>query len=810
MERELDALVAQLTIEEKVTLVTGRDFWSTQPIDRIGLRSMVLSDGPSGVRGPLWDERDPSLNLPSASALSASWDVDLAGKYGAAAATEAIRKRVDVVLGPTVNLHRSPLGGRHFEAYSEDPILTAVLAASFVRGVQDLGVAATPKHYVANDSESDRFTIDVRVGERALHELYLRPFEECVTIGHAWAVMSAYNSINGITATESELLESPLNVEWGFDGVVVSDWTAVRSLASAAASQDLAMPGPNEAWGARLLDAVRTGVIAEAALDRKVHRILSLAKRVGALGQRVASDQNPRIYAGAFAREAAIEGMVLLENRDELPWEPSALNRVAVIGNNALVARTQGGGSATVIPPYTVSPLEGLRSALPEADVQFAMGATTQEDLMGFPESWIKGADDEVAAVNVRLLDRHGAVIFAEDRHSTALVWFGGTAPVERAHGVELDATINPDRTGPVEIGCATTGHVRFWLDDELVIDDVLTPSGDDLAAGFLSPAAKSTVWNLTAGRSVRIRAKVELPGLDERIPGALALTVGTRPAPVDAGVLIAEAVDLARDSDVALVVVGTNASVESEGFDRTDLALPGHQDELVRAVAAANPRTVVIVNAGSPVVMPWREDVAAVIVGWFGGQEFGAAIAEVVLGIAEPGGRLPTTWPDKQSDVPVIETRPTDGRLDYAEGLHVGYRAWLRSGTKPAYWMGHGLGYTNFDVLGVAGPQSVADGDTFTVETTIKNTGRRRGKHVVQVYAERPDSAVERPVRWLVGFAVSRMDADETAVVAVEIPVHNLQHWDGGWQTEAGMFRLRVGSSANSIHAGIDVLVAK
>src|SRR4249919_2111957 len=321
--------VAALSLEEKVQLLTGRDFWTTWPIEKIGLRRILVSDGPSGVRGEVWDERDPSLNLPSATAVASSWDPDIARRYGAAAAVEARRKGVDVVLGPTINLHRSPLGGRHFEAFSEDPVLTADLAAAYVRGVQDNGVGATPKHYIANDSETDRFTVDARVGDRALRELYLLAFEKAVTKAHAWLVMSSYNSVNGATATENELLETPLNSEWGFDGVVVSDWTAVRSLASATASQDLVMPGPDGPWGDALVDAIRNGAIDEAVVDRKVLRILRLAQRVGALEGFPATEPVWVEDGVAFTRQAAVEGMVLLENRlidgtPELPWNGPA------------------------------------------------------------------------------------------------------------------------------------------------------------------------------------------------------------------------------------------------------------------------------------------------------------------------------------------------------------------------------------------------------------------------------------------------------------------------------------------------------
>ena len=300
----------QLSLEEKVLVLTGKDMWSTWPLPSIGLRSMVLSDGPSGVRGAVWDERSPSLNLPSATALAASWDLDLAHRYGATTAVEARRKGVDVVLGPTINLHRSPLGGRHFEAYSEDPLLTGDLAWAVTHGLQDNGVGATPKHYVANDFETERFTASVEVSDRALREVYLLAFERAVTEARAWMVMSAYNAVNGTTASEHELLEDPLNASWGFDGVVVSDWTAVRSVAAAEAAQDLEMPGPDGAWGDALVAAVRDGRVDEAHIDRKVLRLLTLAARVGALDGFDAPAAPTPIDGRAVARETAVAGMV--------------------------------------------------------------------------------------------------------------------------------------------------------------------------------------------------------------------------------------------------------------------------------------------------------------------------------------------------------------------------------------------------------------------------------------------------------------------------------------------------------------------
>jgi beta-glucosidase len=783
--RHLVPLLERLTLEQKAALVQGADFWTTVPLPEIGLRAMTLSDGPAGVRGPRWDEREPSLNLPSGSALAASWDVDLAYRYGAAAASEARRKGVDVVLGPTINLHRSPLGGRHFECFSEDPELSAELAAAYVRGLQDNGVAATPKHYVANDSETDRFTADVRVDQRALRELYLVPFERAVEAG-AWTLMSAYNAVDGVTMTENDLLETPLNSEWGFDGVVISDWTAVRSLDAVPAAQDLAMPGPAPAW-ADLVAAIRDGRLNESDLDRKVLRMLLLAERVGALGD--AAPVTPAPLDGpAFARAAAIEGTVLLSNAGVLPLNTAALGRIAVIGQNAREARTQGGGSATVIPEAVVSPLDAIRAAVPGAEVRYEIGAVVQEGVAEMPLAQLRNPATGEPGVRVAFFDAEGTELFAENRRSTALVWFGGDAPIASTTTVVFETLFTPAETGDIELGFAGANPGRLFVDGRLVLDDAPVIEGSDLGAAFLNPPSVTATVAVEAGRETAIRVEFRREARGA-LSGALSATLGIAPERSDPDELIARAVAVAAASEVAIVVVGTNAKVESEGYDRTSLDLPGHQDDLVRAVAATGTPTVVVVNAGSPVELPWAGEVAAIVQGYFGGQEFGHAVADVLTGAAEPGGRLPTTWPTALADVPVTQVVPTDGRLEYREGLHIGYRAWLKTDAEPAFPFGHGLGYTTWSW---AEANRVGD----AVEVVLANTGDRTGKQVVQVYAERADSAVERPVRWLVGFATVHSAPGETVTATIPVPARRLAHWDGGWAVERGDYTLRAGAS--------------
>ncbi|GAA0967111.1 beta-glucosidase family protein [Frigoribacterium faeni] len=793
----LTELLQRLTLEEKVQLLTGRDFWTTHPLERIGLRRMLVSDGPSGVRGEVWDERSPSLNLPSASSLSSSWDPALARRYGAAAAVEARRKGVDVVLGPTINLHRSPLGGRHFEAFSEDPVLTADLAAAYVHGVQENGVGATPKHYVANDYETDRFTASTEVSDRALRELYLLAFEKSIVEARAWLVMSSYNSINGVTATENELLETPLNSEWGFDGVVVSDWTGVRSLESARHSQDLVMPGPDGPWGAALVAAVASGDVPVEAVDRKVMRLLQLAARVGALeGFEPVVAEPVSVEDGiAFVREAAAAGTVLAHDRaGALPLDASRVRSVAVIGHNARFARTQGGGSATVLPEKVVTPIEGIEAAFPGATVTYSVGAVVQEGVAELPLDRI--TNPVTGEPGVRVSFRAGdEELFGEDRRATSLVWFGGDAPISSSDVVRFSTRYTPETTGEILLGVASVGHSVIRVDGEVVLDGTSEAVGDDLGAAFLSPPSQSAAVSVVAGEPIDV--VIDHTIAPSALGGALSYTFGIEPDDSDPAGLIASAVEAAAAADVAIVVVGTNSRVESEGFDRTSLGLPGRQDELVSAVAAAARSTVVVVNSGSPVTMPWRDEVDALLLTWFGGQEYGNALADVLTGAVEPGGRLPTTWPAEQADVPVIDVTPVDGKVSYDEGIHIGYRAWLKAGATPAYPFGHGLGYTTWSLDAVSATPEVREGGTVTVSVDVTNTGARPGKHVVQVYASRGESVVDRPVRWLVGFAPVVADAGETSHVEVAVPARAFADWrDGAWAYEPGAFRLHVGSS--------------
>jgi beta-glucosidase len=786
-EAGLRERVGRLGLEQKVRLLTGADFWALHDEPAVGLRRLVTSDGPAGVRGERWDERDPSANVPSPTALAATWDEDLIERLGRLLAAECRRKGVDVLLAPTVNLHRSPFGGRHFECLSEDPLLTARIGTAYVRGLQGAGVGATVKHVVANDSETERFTLDVRVDERTLRELYLAPFEAIVRDAEPWALMAAYNGVGGHTMTEHPLLREIVKDGWGFDGVVMSDWFATRSTEAAArAALDLAMPGPSSPWGDALVAAVRDGRVDEAAVDDKVLRLLRLAGRVGALeGVAPATPPAAPWSDDQIARElraTAAAGVVLARNDGALlPLDRSRARRVAVLGPNAAVARTLGGGSATVFPPYTVSPLDGLRAALDGAEVTHAAGVRTSARTPPVSRALLgpEGAQ-------VTFLDADGAVLGSEQRFGGAFAWmraFADGVPPDRVAAIEVRATLRASEAGPYRVGCSGTGRYTLALGGEPPEEiDLSLPPGTDIALAHMHPPQHDRQVELAAGETldVVLRREVEDPATV-----TFQLNAGLALEDDDAGLARAEA--LAGDADVAIVVVGTTEEVESEGFDRESLALPGRQDELVRRVAAANPRTVVVVNAGAPVLLPWADEVPAVLLAWFGGQEMGHALADVILGDAEPRGRLPTTWPMTEDGLP--STRPVDGVLEYREGLGIGYRG----GVAARFAFGHGLGYTGWEYLGLA-----VDGSRARVR--LRNTGARTGREVVQLYASRPDSAVERPARWLVGFALA--DAAPGEEVEVDVPVADraLAHWDvaaGGFAVEPGTFTLAAGRSS-------------
>jgi beta-glucosidase len=806
-------LVAALAVTEKARLLTGADSWRTPAFEAIGLRAMVTSDGPAGVRGTTKDERKPSACLPCPSALGATWDTELVYSLAVALGVEARSKGVDVLLAPTVNLMRTPLGGRGFECFAEDPVLTARIASAYVRGVQHAGVAATVKHFVGNDSETGRWNYDARIAEGVLREVYLVPFEACVREGGTLLIMAAYNKVNGSPMTENvRLLRDVLKREWGFAGVVISDWDAARSTqATALGGLDLCMPGPDGPWGDLLARAVADGTVAAELLDDKVVRLLRVARRAGALdgvdGHLPAvAAAAPKLADPAMLRKTAAASFVLLRNSgDVLPLDPATIRRVAVIGPNAVYPTIQGGGSAGVIAAGVSTPARALQSALAgRADVSVAIGCQTWQLLPEPPAGSLRDPVTREHGVWLEFRDGEDRPLSAEHRASASLAWWDGV-PAGIGWGepgrIVLSASFHAAEPGPYMLSVAGVGRLRLTADGVTLIDDVTAIPDDPVEAMTRPGELRAGLW-LEPGTDTALRVDF-WPAADGA--GPLAVRLGIVPA-ADDEALLAEAEAAAAVADAAVVVVGSAELTESEGFDRPGLALPGRQDELVSRIAAVNGKTIVVVNSGMPVLMPWAERVAAVIYAWLPGQAFGDALADVLLGAAEPGGRLPVTLPAAEADCPVLHATPDEhGILEYAEGLLIGYRGYDANGVTPRYPFGHGLGYTSWAYEFIDCPADVTARDDLELTVTIRNTGTRPGKEVVQVYLAEPLRSADRgrPRRVLVAFAAVRAEPDDPAQARLTIPARAFARYDesvADWIWPDGDYTVHVGRSSRDL----------
>lgn len=814
MPGDHSSLVARLTLEQKIRLLTGADSWVLYGENAVGLRPIVLSDGPAGVRGRRFDSANPSSSLPCPVALGATWDTDLVEALATALGREARAKGVDVILGPTINIVRTPLSGRGFECFSEDPVLTSRIAVAYVRGVQKTGVGATAKHFVANDSETERRTYDARITESVLRELYLAPFEACVAEADVFMVMAAYNSVNGATMTaNTPLLRDLLKGEWGFTGVVVSDWSATTStVPSALAGLDLVMPGPHGPWGDRLLAAVRHGSVPEAAIDDKISRLLRLAGRVGALNGTAHSDGAGPIVPPSAAhvepallREAATRSFVLLKNpRALLPLHAGSVERVALVGPNVIEPQTQGGGSVRVLAVKGVGMAEAMRDAL-DAYVTANQGVLTSATVALPADGTLHDPVSSKPGVRLEARDVQGVVVYDAAFPYSVVTWWDGLPDVVYLPGSEvaMRATYRAAVDGLHVVGVAGVGRVRLSINGTLVAEASSLPPRDVVEALSRPPELRVPV-HMQAGHEVEVSAEYRS---DTRFA---TMRMGIAPHLHD-DALLDDAVRAAAGADVAVVVVGSADGTESEGYDRQTLLLPGRQDELVRRVAAANPNTVVIVNAGMPVLMPWADDVAAIMQVWFPGQAFGEALADVLTGAAEPGGRLPVSVPRAETDSPVLETQPEAGSLVYSEGLLVGYRGYDRNGHEPLFCFGHGLGYTDWTYESLEpATTSTSAGHDVELVARIRNSGTRAGREVVQLYLEGADDPA-RPLRALAAFASIGAEPGETVDVKLTVPARTFARFDEArrdWVSHPGAYTLRGGRSSRDLRLRAEVVV--
>lgn len=790
---DIDKLVAELTLDEKCSLTAGQDFWSTVPVERLGIPSVKVTDGPNGARGPIVPGEGTltAACVPCGSALGATWDPALIEEVGALVGEEARSKTCRVLLAPTVNIHRSPLAGRNFECYSEDPLLSGRAAAAFVRGVQSQAVGVTVKHFAGNDAETERNTVNSVIDERALREIYLVPFELAVTEGGALGVMTGYNRLNGPWCAEHEdLLARTLRGQWGFEGFVISDWLAVGSTdGSARAGLDLEMPGPGRIYGAHLARAVRDGTVAEEEVDAIARRLLTVFDRVGAFDDD--PDAQPRSIDRpehrAVARRAAAASTVLLTNNGILPLDVRQVSSVAVIGPNADRAQIMGGGSANFRPHYRISPLEAIRSRLGAGiGIRHERGCDidrTAQPLSGrtvVAADGTPGFDAELFAGTAA----DGEPVHRMHLADSRLLFFPNAPVVGSApFAVRASGRWAPEESGRYTLSLVQAGRARLLVDGAVVLDGTAAPPppGTEMF-GMASQEMTSTI-DVDAGRTYQIVIEYSSEGAFL----ARGVTVGLRRP---TGGLLEPAVEAAKQADVAVVIVGTNADWESEGHDRSSLQLPGEQDELIRRVAEVNPNTVVVVNTGAPVTMEWADRVAAVLQVWFGGQEMANALVDVLTGEADPGGRLPTTFPQRVEHNPSFGNFPGEnGTVRYGESVLVGYR-WYEARRLPVLWpFGHGLSYTSFEI----GPPELSstelrEGDVLRVRVPVTNTGPRAGAEVVQCYVGQVAPTFVRPPKELRAFAKVHLQPGETTTVDLELGPRAFAFWDPGHPDMAEM----------------------
>lgn len=796
----VERILQELTLEEKVSLLAGANMWNTVPIPRLDVPKLRVSDGPAGVRGSRFDG-PASMNIPCGTALGATWNPQLIREIGELLGREMHAKGARVHLAPTVNIHRTPIGGRNFECMSEDPLLTALIAVEYVRGVQSNGVASCIKHFVGNDTEFERMTIDSQIDERTLREVYLIPFERAVGDAEVMSIMTAYNRINGPYAADSVwLLRDVLRGEWKFDGLVMSDWFGLHSTVEGiVAGCDLEMPGPALHRGQKLIDAVHRGEVVENLITEAACNVLNLMERTGGLDQ-PPGPESTRDDADdlALLRHCASASMVLLKNADNvLPLAlEGSFSSVAVIGPNAAHGEVMGGGSAHVTPTRISHPLDAIESAFSShgIDVRYAPGCNINKKL---PELDARLVHDVVIDyfASATDLDNPAAVpVESRTTGSFRILWSGDplnrrTADID--FGARFSFTVIPDVTGVWKFSVESVAPVKFLIDGAVLLDN------SELARGgsFFGMGKPETIAeiSLTEGQAyscvVEVRHSPRGMGLSGINIGAMApIVVNQR----------VEAVDLAAQSDVSIVVVGTNDDWESEGWDRTTLDLPGEQNDLITDVARVSKRTIVVVNAGSPVSMPWLDEVDAVVYSWFPGQEMGDALVDVLTGTIEPSGRLPVTFPRRLEDTPAFEHHPgRNSEAKYLEGRLVGYRWYDTIGREPLFPFGFGLSYSDITI------DDAAIADSHRVNVALTNHSSRHGVEVVQVYAHRKNRTGlphDEPDQVLVGWTRVSVDGHSSVNSSVVIDKNAYRTWNTdthAWDQFQGDIELRVGTSS-------------
>jgi beta-glucosidase len=793
VEKRVDSILNQMTLEEKIGIVGGINDFYTRAIPRLGIPSLRMSDGPMGVH-----DYGLTTAYPAGIALAASWDVDLVQRFGTSMGKDARARGVNFILGPGMNIYRAPMNGRNFEYFGEDPFLASRMAVSVIEGIQGQRVIATAKHFAGNNSEFARMTLSSDIDERTLREIYLPAFEASVKEAHAGAVMDAYNLVNGTYMTENVHLNNEiLKKEWGFDGILMSDWGATHDgVAAAKGGLDLEMPSPTFMNRDALLPVLNHGTMPIATLDDKVRRILTKAIEFGFLDQPQTDIGIPTLSQEGrqVALEMARGSMVLLKNSGNLlPLDENKLKTIAVIGPDAYPSVVGGGGSAETKPFNSVSYLEGISNRLgAKVKVLYTVDVPPLDEVFDSSEfitapggeSGLKGeyfANEELkgAPALVRT-DKHVHFDWGEGS-------FAAGEPVDH-FAIRWTGYFVPKESGDYKFYTSADDGVRLYVGDEIAIDDWLPHSQTlDIAARHLE-----------AGQAYKIRLEYF-----ESVGSAI-VGFGVTRAEAFVG---RETKPLAAKADAVIICVGFDPKTEGEGFDRT-FQLPGGQDELIREISAVNKNVIVVLTAGGNVDMTrWIDNVPTLLHAWYPGQEGGTALAEILFGDASPSGKLPVSLERRWEDNPTFHSYyPEKGgsRVQYSEGVFLGYRHFDRSETKPLFAFGYGLSYTTFAYgkLSVT-PQTGNLNEPVSVSFDVRNTGQRAGAEAAELYVGDSHASVPRPVKELKAFTKINLKPGETRRVTLTLNRRAFSFYDvqkKDWNAEPGDFSILVGGSSDNI----------
>ncbi|KZF23064.1 glycoside hydrolase family 3 protein [Xylona heveae TC161] len=807
-------LLSQLSVEEKISLLAGIDFWHTAPIPRLGIPSIRMSDGPNGIRGTRFFNGVPAACFPCGTALGATWDVGLIEAAGQLMAEEARAKGAAVVLGPTVNMQRSPLGGRGFESFSEDPVLAGSMAAAEIKGMQSRGVASTIKHFVCNDQEDERQAVDSIITERALREIYLLPFQIAMRDAQPRAFMTAYNKVNGTHASEDlKLLQDILRDEWGFHGLTMSDWGGTYSVSEAVnAGLDIEMPGPSVWRGELVKLAWKVNKIKSETIDKRVLAVLDMinyAIEAGITGN-APETTNDTPETAKLLRDIAASSIVLLKNeRELLPLKTD--KTVAVIGPNAKVATYCGGGSASLRPYYAVTPYEGISRK--SQNVEYALGATSHKQLPllntaltlsdGQPGFKLRFYTEPPTVPNREVVDEN-----VLDSSFVNLMDYKNPQIRGLLYYVELESTFTPEEDGVYEFGLTVNGTGKLFIDGRIVVDNASQQRTGDSFFGSGTVEEIGSI-EMKAGKTYEVGMQFGTSPTQTVVKmGATAMAAGGfrlgGMIKTDPENEIQKAISLAQQVDQVVLCAGLNSDWESEGYDRTHMDLPGNLNALIDAVASANPNTVVVLQSGTPVSMPWASKVPAIIQAWYGGNETGNSIADVLFGTVNPSGKLPLTFPHRNEDNPAfLNFKSERGRVLYGEDVYVGYRYYETCQKDVLFPFGHGLSYTTFSMSNLTARLG-DDSKNLLVILDVTNTGPVDGAEVVQVYVRQRAPSVKRPSKELKGFAKPFIPHGETRQVSLTLNVkYAASFWDESrhaWIIEHGQYDVLVGNSSANV----------